>query len=351
MGEAESFARVSGAAGIFDEASKHSLTPEDLPRIPISPRAGQRIFSFDSGDLSACLSTLERYSVQMLSEMKGLIDLLPKILIWHMQPQEPTDSDYVNLVKEMLEAYKEGLGLILIGFYNKRPDFLVQLYAKYGREIPPKTLKLAMPGAKDLIDHPELFQSIHGTFERCMSMSDTLITPTSIPQQQPQAGMRTTTNEGGDSIPRPTERKSLTPGSGFFNSLQSYRQATGMSADQGARLSKGAIKNARKSEQKDTRMSLAAAGTSGKKGKKGKKGKRRKSSVVPGEPYLEFETTKKIGEGQEYYDRFISCMQKCLLSVVDCLQVIETWTCLCLKHWVSVYDYLITKTSTDYRGV
>ena len=51
----------------------------------------------------------------------------------------------------MLEAYKEGLGLILIGFYNKRPSFLTELYAKHGREVPPQAMKLVIPGAKDLI--------------------------------------------------------------------------------------------------------------------------------------------------------------------------------------------------------
>ena len=100
----------------------------------------------------------------------------------------------------MLESYQEGLGLIIIGFFNKRRVFLIRLYSKYNRVAPANVLQANFLGSKDLTDHPDLFKIIQAAFQRCVSMS----------------GVLCTSNETHESI---------APGNEFFESLRKSQAA------------------------------------------------------------------------------------------------------------------------------
>ena len=112
------------------------------------------------------------------------------------------------LVREMLESYQEGLGLILIGFFNKRRVFLIRLYSKYNKEAPASVLQTNFPGSKELADHPDLFTLIQSAFQRCVSMSGSLRTSQDT-------------------------RESIAPGKEFFDSLEKYQASKSQLSEMG----------------------------------------------------------------------------------------------------------------------
>ena len=107
----------------------------------------QKLVSADS------ISLLEAVTSEILREVKEVIDLFPRLLVWHMSPRQPSDAGYIRLgsylpmvpesghlpehsawcaaVGDMLMAYQEGLGLLLVGYYQKRTGFVSTLYARH----------------------------------------------------------------------------------------------------------------------------------------------------------------------------------------------------------------------------